>query len=83
MSQTAVDAAAFAHSTLKELVTERDGLLKRASEQDSELNALRARNKRLEGRLAMVIQIIGGLQDDPENVTRLRPPFIKPEAVAG
>ena len=83
MSQTAVDAAAFAHSTLKELVAERDGLLKQASEQDSELNALRIRNKRLEGRLAMVIQIIGGLQDEPESVTRLRAPFAKPEAAAG
>ena len=84
MSQSPIEAAAEVHLALKRLTAQVDDLTKRTADQEAELTVLRAENLKISKRLARVIQISGGLEDEPENVTRLHVPFARTESsVAG
>ena len=82
MSQSPIEAAAAVHLALKQLTAQVDELSKRNSDQEAELTVLRAENLKISKRLARVIQISGGLEDEPENVTRLHVPFARTESSA-
>ena len=82
MSQSPIEAAAAVHLALKQLTAQVDELSKRNSDQEAELTVLRAENLKISKRLARVIQISGGLEDEPENVTRLHVPFARTESAA-
>ena len=82
MSQSPIEQAASVHSALKKLTAEVDDLTKRNADQEAELGVLRAENMKISKRLARVIQISGGLEDEPENVTRLHVPFARTESAA-
>ena len=82
MSQSPIEAAASVHLALKQLTAQVDELSKRNSDQEAELTVLRAENLKISKRLARVIQISGGLEDEPENVTRLHVPFARAESSA-
>ena len=75
MSQSPIEAAASVHLALKQLTAQVDDLTKRNSDQEAE-------NLKISKRLARVIQISGGLEDEPENVTRLHVPFARAESSA-
>lgn len=75
MGQSPIDAAAAVHLALKQLSAQVEDLTKRNADQEAELGMLRAENLKISKRLARIIQIGGGLEDDPENVTLLRQPF--------
>lgn len=84
MGQSPIDAAAAVHLALKQLSAQVEDLTKRNADQEAELTLLRAENMKISKRLARVIQISGGLEDEPENVTRLHIPFARTESsVAG
>jgi hypothetical protein len=82
VTQSPIEAAAAVHSALKKLTAEVDDLTKRNADQEAELVLLRAENLKISKRLARAIQIIGGLEDEPENVTRLHVPFARTESSA-
>lgn len=84
MSQSPIEAAAEVHLALKQLTARCEELTKRNADQEAELTVLRTENLKISKRLARVIQISGGLEDEPENVTRLHVPFARTESsVAG
>lgn len=82
MSQSLIEAAAEVHLALKRLTAQVDDLTKRTADQEAELVLLRAENLKISKRLARVIQISGGYEDEPENVTRLRPAFSRDDKSA-
>jgi hypothetical protein len=82
MSHPAIEAAAEVHLALKQLSAQVDDLTKRNADQEAELSILRAENLKISKRLARVIQISGGYEDEPENVTRLRPAFSRDDKSA-
>ena len=82
MSQSPIEAAAEVHLALKRLTAQVDDLTKRTADQEAELVLLRAENLKISKRLARVIQISGGYEDEPENVTRLHVPFARTESSA-
>lgn len=82
MSHPAIEAAAEVHLALKQLSAQVDDLTKRNADQEAELSILRAENLKISKRLARVIQISGGYEDERENVTRLRAPFGQTESSA-
>jgi hypothetical protein len=82
MSQSPIEAAAEVHLALKRLTAQVDDLTKRTADQEAELVLLRAENLKISKRLARVIQISGGYEDEPENVTRLRPAFSRDDKSA-
>ena len=83
MSQSPIDAAAAVHLALKQLTAQVDELSKRNADQEAELAIIKAENLKISKRLARIIQIGGGLEDEPENVTRLHVPFARTESSAG
>ena len=82
MSHPAIEAATEVHLALKQLSAQVDDLTKRNADQEAELSILRAENLKISKRLARVIQISGGYEDEPENVTRLRPAFSRDDKSA-
>ena len=82
MGQSPIDAAAAVHLALKQLSAQVEDLTKRNADQEAELGVLRTENMKISKRLARVIQISGGYEDEPENVTRLRPAFSRDDKSA-
>ena len=82
MSQSPIEAAAEVHLALKQLTARCEELTKRNADQEAELTVLRTENLKISKRLARVIQISGGYEDEPENVTRLRPAFSRDDKSA-